>query len=156
MKRCIICINASFGNAPSIQKALNCQMVMEHDDYKGFYLDTDKAIYGFENIPKVDHYIFVGSGSLLKIDIGKLTGKKTVIITDSHYLEETEKIDKIIEENNIEVFCMTDKWELCKFPKKVFWHGFVDLNYETKKYDKITICHTPSKKIGEYTPPKHK
>lgn len=144
---CIICINPAFGNAGALQRAIGCNIVAQSLEFKGFHKNCTKPIKGFQNIPKAKHYIFAGSGVMLRIDISKLTGRKSVIISDSHYLEHTEEIDQIIEENHIEVSCMLDLWYLCKHEKRAYFQPFEQIKLSKVKNKKLTICHSPSVKV---------
>ena len=146
-KICIICINPAFGNAGTLQRAIGCNIVAESLEPKGFHKNCTKPIRGFDNIPDADHYIFVGSGVMLRINVSSLEGRKSVVITDSHYLEYTDEIDKIIKDNNIEVSCMLDLWYLCKHEKRVYFQPFDQLRLSNKKNKKLTICHSPSVKV---------
>ncbi len=106
---CIICIDIAFANAAGLQNELDCNIVIEKADKKGYAkLLTKQPFFGLNNIPESDHYIFAGSGVMTRIDVASLSGRKSVIISDSHYLRETNIIDNIIVRNNIEVHCMID------------------------------------------------
>jgi hypothetical protein len=142
-KICIICINVAFGNAAALQNVLDCDIVIEKQEPKGYGTHLTKQPIGINNIPKADHYIFVGSGIMTRIDTYSLKGRKTVLITDSHYLRETDLINSIIEEQGIEVFCMADLWDFCKFPKKMYVHPFVAIDLPAKKHSVLTISHSP-------------
>jgi len=148
---CIVCINVAFANAAALQNALNCNIAIQLPEKKGYGKYLTKEPYNIEKIPDSPHYIFAGSGILTRIDLSRLEGRKTVIISDSHYLQETSKIDALIEKYKIEVFCMADLWQYCKFPKKMYIHPFVDFDYmdfsHIKKRDKFTICHSPYHKV---------
>ena len=140
---CIVCINVAFANASALQNVLDCEIAYELNEPKGYGKLLTKEPHNINNIPKCEHYIFAGSGILSRIDVTKLQGRKTVLITDSHYLEDTKIIDKIIEDNNIEVFCMADLWKFCKFEKKLFIHPFKKIDIEIQKNTNFTICHSP-------------
>jgi hypothetical protein len=145
---CIVCINVAFANASALQNALNCNIVIEKTEPKGYGKFLTKQPHNINNIPKADHYIFAGSGIMTRIDISSLKGRKTVILSDSHYLQDTEQIDSIIEKENIEVFCMADLWEFCKFEKRMYIHPFLDFNLEIIKSSNFSICHSPYSKIN--------
>lgn len=147
-KICIVSIDAAFANASAIQRYLNCEIALQHIDVKGFHAMLTKTPYGLKNIPKAEHYIFAGSGVLTRVDIDKLNGRKTVIISDSHYLRQKKDIDQIIKDHNIEVFCMADLWEFCDFEKKVFVHPMPRFHLNTDKANTFTICHSPYKKVN--------
>ena len=144
---CIICINVAFANAAALQNALDCNIVIEQGEAKGYGKVLTKEPHNINNIPEADHYIFAGSGIMPRIDVSSLKGRKTVILSDSHYLQDTEQIDSIIEKENIEVFCMADLWEFCKFEKRMYIHPFLDFNIEIKKSYKFSICHSPYAKV---------
>jgi len=144
---CIVCINVAFANAGALQNALDCQIAIQQAEKKGYGSMLTRAPVGIKNLPKVDHYIFAGSGILQRIDVSILKGRKTVIISDSHYLQNTKEIDDIIEKNNIEVFCMADLWKFCKFDKRMYIHPFLDIPNTIKKNDIFTVCHSPYHKV---------
>ena len=145
--RCIVCINPAFSNAATLQKALDCEIVAEKLEFKGFHKICTKPVGSIHNIPKSRHYIFAGSGVLLRINVSKLKGRKSVIISDSHYLQNTAEIDKIIEDNNIEVSCMIDLWDFCKHNKRAYFQPFEQFNVNEVKNETLTICHSPSVKV---------
>ncbi len=90
----------------------------------------------------------MGGGIMLRTDTASLIGKKTVILCDSHYLQETSAIDSIIEKEQIEVFCMADLWAFCKFNKKLYVHPFLDLQIQPiVKSKQFSVCHSPYSKI---------
>jgi hypothetical protein len=146
-----VSINVAFANASALQNALDCNIALEQNEEKGFSKYLTKQPHNISNIPDADHYIFTGSGILLRIDSSKLKGRKTLIISDSHYLQYTKEIDEIIERENMSVFCMVDLWDFCKFEKKVFIHPFLDFNSlgikNNMKFDRFSICHSPYKKV---------
>lgn len=145
--RCIVCINPAFSNAATLQKALDCEIVAEKLEFKGFHKICTKPVGSIHNIPESRHYIFAGSGVLLRINVSKLKGRKSVIISDSHYLQNTAEIDKIIEDNNIEVSCMIDLWDFCKHDKRAYFQPFEQFNVNEVKNETLTICHSPSVKV---------
>ena len=145
---CIVCINPAFANAGGLQKALDCNIVAEKLEFKGFHKQCSKPVGSINNIPEASHYIFAGSGILLRIDVSKLRGRKSVIISDSHYLENTAEIDEIIEKYSIEVSCMIDLWDNCKHDKRAYFHPFEELNTNIEKSDNIIVCHSPSVKLA--------
>jgi hypothetical protein len=140
---CIVCINVAFGNAAALQNTLNCNIAVEKQESKGYAKCLTKTPYSLNNIPSAEHYIFVGSGVVTRVDTSKLHGRKTIIITDSHYLRQTSDIDKIIERDRMEVFCMSDLWQFCKFDKKMYIHPFLKMDIPIQKSDTLTICHSP-------------
>lgn len=144
---CIVCINVAFANAGALQNALDCHIVIQQTEAKGFDKLLTRTPLGINSIPDVDHYIFAGSGILSRIDVPKLNGRKTVIISDSHYLQNTREIDEIIQMHNIEVFCMADLWKFCKFEKKMYVHPFIPISTPIKKNKVFTICHSPYHKV---------
>jgi len=126
---------------------LDCHIAVQQVDKKGYSSMLTRAFVGIKNIPKVDHYIFAGSGILKRIDVSSLKGRKTVILSDSHYLQDTREIDAIIEKNNIEVFCMADLWKFCKFEKRMYVHPFLNIINSVRKNETFTVCHSPYRKI---------
>lgn len=143
-KVCIVSISAAFANAGTLQQYLDCDIALQHTDLKGFHGMLTKTPYGLGSVPEADHYIFAGAGVLLRTDVAKLKGKKTVIITDSHYLSHTEEIDKIISDNDISVHCMIDLWEYCDAPNKTeYFQPFNDLGVDIVKNEKLTVAHSP-------------
>lgn len=140
---CIVAINEAFANAGTLQKTLKCNIAVEHTESKGFGKLCTKTPFSLDDIPEAEHYIFAGSGVLLKIDVDKLKGRKSVIISDSYYLTHTKEIDEIIERNNIEVHCMLDLWKFCKFPKKAYFQPFDKLKIEVRKDRFPTASHSP-------------
>jgi hypothetical protein len=144
---CIVCINPAFANAATLQKALDCKIVAEKPEPKGFHKICTKPVGNIANIPEAKHYIFAGSGILLRIDASKLKGRKSVIISDSHYLEYTDEIDKIIEDNDMEVSCMIDLWDVCKHEKRAYFQPFEQFDVDNTKSDTLTVCHSPSVKV---------
>ena len=144
---CIICINVAFANAAALQNALDCNIVVEQAEAKGYGKLLTQDPINISNIPEADHYIFAGSGIMTRINVSALKGRKTVIISDSHYLQDMEEIDGIIEKENIEVFCMADLWKFCKFEKKMYIHPFLPLNIGIVKTQGLSICHSPYHKI---------
>ena len=145
---CIICIDVAFANAAGLQNELDCNIVIEKADKKGYAkLLTKQPFFGLDNIPESDHYIFAGSGVMTRIDVASLSGRKSVIISDSHYLRETNIIDNIIVRNNVEVHCMVDLWKFCRhIKKKAYFHPFKDLNIPFVKNLVPTLCHSPYSK----------
>jgi hypothetical protein len=145
---CIVCITPAFANAGGLQRALDCNIVAQKHDFKGFHKLCTRPLGSTNNIPEAKHYIFAGSGILLRVDVSKLKGRKTVIISDSHYLQNTAEIDKIIEDHEIEVFCMIDLWKFCKHEKKAYFQPFEPFEIDIKKNEQITVCHSPSVKFS--------
>jgi hypothetical protein len=144
---CIVCINVAFANAAGLQNVLDCNIAIEKLEPKGYGSVLTQKPFGLNNIPEADHYIFAGSGIMTRIDVSLLKGRKSVIITDSHYLRDTATIDSIIQNNNIEVHCMIDLWKFCKLPnKKAYFHPFLDLNVPIVKNETPTLCHSPYSK----------
>ena len=144
---CIVCITPAFANAATLQRALNCQIVAEKFDFKGFHKMCTQPVGSIHTIPPAKHYIFAGSGVLLRVDAYRLEGRKSVIISDSHYLQHTKEIDKIIKDNRMEVSCMIDLWNVCRHDKRAYFQPFEQFDVDKTKSEILTICHSPSVKV---------
>ena len=146
-KVCVISIDPTFGNGPSVVNALaekvDVEAVFQRKDKKGMWKNC-KAKYGFECIPTdADLYIVIGGGTLQRV-AHRIVGKKVkLIITDTRYRSATIKIDDLIEKLNAEVFCMPDLWHLCKFEKKAFYQPFNISKIKIRKRNPVFLCHSP-------------
>lgn len=143
MSICIICIDTTFSGAAVLQRELDCNIVTQLPDAKGYSKILTRKELSFDNIPVAKHYIFAGAGVLTKVNLEDLPGKKSVLITDSHYLSNTKTIDQLIERYDIQVHCMADLWKFCKHEKKMYVHPFGKLRESTGSSDKFSICHSP-------------
>ncbi len=151
MNNAIIAIDTTFSGAAMLQKQLDCAIYIKFPDPKGY----DKQLTTIpRNITDLDsggndinHYIFAGSGALLEVDLSRLDGYKTVLITDSHYLRHTDVIDALIEQYSINVFCMADLWKHCRHHKRMYVHPFEEIPI-LEKNNELTIGHSPYHKIG--------
>lgn len=139
---CIVAINVAFGNASQLQRELDCNIAIQQNESKGYGSLLTRQPFSLNDIPKSRHYIFVGAGVLTRVDLSSLDSRKTVVITDSHYLREKHIIDGLISKHNIEVFCMADLWSYCSFDKKMYVHPFSDISPCDKSEDLI-ISHSP-------------
>lgn len=140
---CLVCINVAFANISAIQNVLDCNIAIQQTEVKGYGKMLTQTPYKIPNIPKADHYIFAGTGMLTSMNVSKLQGRKTVLITDSHYLNKTKTIDEIIKRENIEVFCMADLWDYCLLDKRMYIHPFIDFKINIEKAKKLRVCHSP-------------
>ena len=144
----LISIDPSFGNCVGLYNALSLRdkviAVFRQKDEKGFYKRIPHKL-GFENIPKADHYFVVAGDTYVKVE-AKLSGRVTVILTDSYYLNHSDEIDL----SGCRVFCMPDLSHLCQYDHSIYYHPY-EYHGSVVKNQNLTVAHSPYSKLKRIT-----
>lgn len=120
---------------------------------KAYYLEQGGKTYVPEHLP--DELIIVGSSSWDMItvmsDNDALNGFRTrckVILTDSHYVRNHERLNKEFEEARVTVFAMPDLFQyrasLRTYP---FYQALNVGEFSVRKNKNYTIAHSPGPKL---------
>jgi hypothetical protein len=163
MKILILAEDPSFGAAANLVKALRKEghsvgSIFLRKDPKGFWekLSTCRYIEPIGDNQKVviydqdcgfDHLIFVGSNAFESFPIPERKTPTTVILTDSHYLRNYERLNLEFDAAGVNVMAMPDLMPYRQGrPTAIYYPPFNLCNYKRKKNDHFTICHSPGPK----------
>jgi hypothetical protein len=134
----ILANNAAYGNAAALaegmRKITDTVVYFRRDDPKGFHKQTESV----KKVPDCDMYVVMGA-----ISLGLLPKKKRkacLVLTDSTYMDNPAKYNRMIQVNKWKVFAMPDLAPLCG-TKNIYYQPFI-----MPAVDKIKtelICHSP-------------
>lgn len=136
----IISRYAAFGNAAALaegmRKFADVDVWFRYRDAKGFDKQTEVS----KEFPDCDRYIIIGSGA-----IGYLPGKYykrkvTVIFTDTNYLRNFKKYNKLASDNKWTIFAMPDLAHLSG-TENIYYHPFIMPDVDKRKTE--LVCHSP-------------
>jgi hypothetical protein len=152
-KICVISTDPSFFNGHTLVNALRKKVeviaVFKKKDVKGMWKDV-KCLYGYDKIPKVDEYLVISGGCFMEVN-HLLSGKVSVILSDTPYRFHHEQIDKDITRLKARVFCMPDMFYCCGVKREGLLHPFDLDNIPIVKHKNITLCHSPFSDKKEIT-----
>ena len=142
MKICVLSRDATYGNGAVVAEGLkhfaDVTTIFGRTDLKDMYRQTNAKI-GIP-IPKCDHYVIVGAISLESFPRKFYDRGVTIILTDTTFLKNPAKYNRIISENKWNVFAMPDLAPL-NGTKNIFYQPFIlpEVNKEKTK----VVCHSP-------------
>jgi hypothetical protein len=146
----IVAKMAAYGAAPMLAMALRKSVRTSEIYFKKDNLALlDRKDYGIRKV-KTRIAIFVGActvGEYMKVhNLGDIR-KKAVIITDSHYLRNAAKYDRIFRENEFTVFAMGG---ILPISGGVPFYQAIDLpSGISLGGKKMAVCHSPGDKIND-------
>lgn len=147
----IISRDATYGNGAALAEGMrsftDVSVWFRFEDKKELYRQT-KVV---ESFPDCDRYIIIGAISLSCFPKKYYNRKVTVIFTDSTYMNNAKKYNKIVADNKWSMFAMPD---LVKFSdtKNIYYQPFIIPEVDKSKTN--LICHSPfcgSKEIQKGT-----
>ena len=136
----VISLNATYGNAAALAEGLrhftDVAAWFRYSDPKELYKQTNVST----KFPDCDSYIVVGAISLGLLPKQCYNRKVTVIMTDSTYMNNPKKFNKIVSDNKWTMFAMPD---LAKYSgtKNIYYQPFIIPDVDKRKTE--LICHSP-------------
>jgi hypothetical protein len=159
----------SFGNAAELVLALQAnttqpvQSIFKQKDPKGFHNLVPDAIYDYDKALLEDrsakrHWIIVAGESYAELRNHYLWSNRpervSVVLTDSYYVNNHDRLNEEMLLDNIEVHAMLDLIQYRdNLPTTVFWQPFNNLTEPARTFNgfcqphkapALTICHSPS------------
>jgi len=165
MKILILAEDPSFGAAANLVKALrnaghSVGSIFLRKDPKAFWekvcnsmyiepKDQNTKVVMHDKIGVYDHLIFVGSNAFESFSIPDRKTPATVILTDSHYLKNYERLNAEFDAAAVNVMAMPDlmPYRQCR-PTSIYYPPFNLCNRKQKKNKHFTICHSPGPKAA--------
>jgi hypothetical protein len=160
MKLALIAEDPSFGASANLVEALRqndhqVAAIFENKDPKGFWQKVSSSFFVgnkfmLHDDGSKDRLIIVGSNAWDKFKfMNQPKTPITVILTDSHYLRNYQRLNKEFTEAGATVFAMPDLMPFREnLPTLTYLPPFEISHIKVEKNKRFTICHSPGPKVS--------